>query len=69
MEESLPFEFGPYSLVSMLGEGGMARVFRAVRIGPKGFRKELAVKRLRTNLTRGNKRLVDALVNEAQLGG
>jgi len=53
----------------MLGEGGMARVYRAVRTGPKGFRKELAIKRLRTNLTRGNKRLVDALINEAQLGG
>ena len=64
-----PIEFGPYSLVALAGEGGMASVYRAVRSGPMGFRKEVAIKRIRADLTRGNDRLVEALINEARLGG
>ncbi len=66
---AFPVQFGPYLLVSRLGEGGMAQVFRAVREGPMGFRKELAVKRIKTDLTRDNQTLVRALINEARLGG
>ena len=68
-KESFPQRFGPYVLVSAVGEGGMARVYRAVRQGPMGFRKELAIKRIRTDLTKDNEELARALVNEARLGG
>ena len=66
---AFPRPFGPFVLVSLLGEGGMAQVFRAVREGHMGFRKELAIKRIRTDITRNNDTLVKSLVNEARLGG
>ena len=40
----LPQRLGRYGLQSILGEGGMARVFRAELHGPAGFRKQVAVK-------------------------
>ena len=65
----LPYSFGPYTLVSLLGEGGMALVFRAVREGPMGFRKELAVKLIRIADAPKSQSLVKQLINEARLGG
>lgn len=61
--------FGPYALLTQLGEGGMARVYRAVREGPMGFRKEVAIKRIRRDLTQDDQSLVKHLINEARLGG
>ena len=40
----LPVSFGRFELLCILGEGGMARVFRARMTGPSGFRKQIALK-------------------------
>ncbi len=63
-----PVSFGRYRLLNLLGEGGMAKVFRAVLAGPMGFEKEVALKRIDTKLTE-DERVVKALINEARLGG
>lgn len=39
-----------YRLISVLGEGGFGTVYRAELIGPAGFRKEVAVKLLRSGV-------------------
>jgi len=65
----LPVRLGPYTLLSLLGVGGMARVYRAIREGPMGFRKELAVKLIRAGDTPESRGLVKHLINEARLGG
>ncbi len=39
-------DIGPYKLISRLGAGGMAEVFLAIKPGPQGFEKQVALKRL-----------------------
>ena len=68
--EDLPVDFGRYRLVSVLGEGGMARVFGAELVGPSGFRKRAAVKVIGlAGLGADRDKMVRALVREARLGG
>ncbi|MCO4769403.1 MAG: serine/threonine protein kinase, partial [Deltaproteobacteria bacterium] len=43
-EDDLPVAFGRFTLTGLLGKGGMGRVFRAVLVGPSGFRKDVALK-------------------------
>ncbi len=64
--EAVPF--GSYQLLSLLGVGGMAKVYRGVRSGPMGFAKPVAVKLLDRHITADHKSL-KALINEARLGG
>ena len=61
-------KFGSYRLTHLLGKGGMASVYRAVRSGPMGFAKQVAIKRLHSSLTRDSA-ILKALVNEARIGG
>ena len=60
---------GKYELIGVIGEGGMSRVYRAVLAGPLGFRKEIALKRIRDELVVSSPLLRTALINEARLGG
>ena len=64
-----PFqEFGPYRLTHLLGKGGMASVYRALKSGPMGFAKEVAIKRIHESLA-GDDSILKSLINEARLGG
>ncbi|MDP7110592.1 MAG: hypothetical protein QGH45_01445, partial [Myxococcota bacterium] len=58
-------QFGKYVLQEVVGEGAMARVYRAVRSGPMGFRKQVAIKQILPHVTE-NDRVVHALINEAR---
>ena len=64
----LPRTFGKYELLQLLGEGGMASVYRAAMSGPGGFRKQVALKLLKPEISEVEQ-MVELLFNEARLGG
>jgi len=64
----LPSEFGRYVLASVLGEGGMARVYRAVKSGPGGFETEVALKIVKRKAGKRSE-FVQLLTREAVIGG
>jgi len=62
-------KLGKYTLLEQIGEGGMGQVYLARMDGPHGFEKEVAIKRLRESVIRGQDLDPQALVNEARIGG
>ena len=57
---------GPYVLLRRLASGGMAEVFVAKRLGPLGFEKIVAIKRMLPHLSR-DQEYVRMFVDEARL--
>ena len=68
-ERDLPVTIGRYTLTGILGEGGMARVFRAKMEGALGFRKPAAVKVVLPAMGSKSEGLRNQLIQEARLGG
>ena len=62
-----PTTFGRYQLLGLLGKGGTARVYRALRPGPMGFGKEVALKIIDRDSSVSEESAM-SLVNEARLG-
>jgi hypothetical protein len=60
--------FGNYRLLSPLGRGGFASVFRAELRGEFGFSKQVALKILRRRVDSLDEREVTGFLNEARLG-
>jgi eukaryotic-like serine/threonine-protein kinase len=61
-------KLGRYQLHEPIGQGGMAKVYRATLEGPMGYSKEVAIKLIPPELA-GNDNNLRSLVNEARIGG
>jgi hypothetical protein len=60
-------QFGRYTLLKRIGEGGMAEVFTAILSGAEGFERLVVIKRLRPHLAL-NPDAVAQFIDEAKLG-
>ena len=65
----LPARVGRYQVHELLGQGGMARVFRAELFGSGGFRKQCALKVIHRSIVGNDPGVRQLLLNEARLGG
>ena len=59
-------QFGRYTLLDRLGEGGMAEIYTAVAHGAEGFKRHFVVKRLRGEIAH-RKDVVNMFIDEARL--
>ena len=66
--KDLPLAFGRWRLTDLLGEGGMARVFRGELRGGAGFRKPAAVKVVLPGIGEKAAQLRRQLLQEARVG-
>ncbi|WP_434385807.1 serine/threonine protein kinase [Melittangium boletus] len=65
-DRSLPTRFGRYVLLSHLGRGGMADIYRGVALGAGGFAKPVVVKRVLTEAIQ-QESAVKMFIEEARL--
>ncbi len=64
--ESLPRQFGKYTLLRRLAAGGMAEIFLALHRSVAGFEKLIVIKRILPSMN-GNKAFIDMLLHEARV--
>ncbi|HEY2746027.1 MAG TPA: serine/threonine-protein kinase, partial [Polyangia bacterium] len=64
--DALGVPFGKYQLLERLGRGGMAEVWKAKALGPKGYARKLVVKRILPELA-CDEEFVRMFVEEARL--
>ena len=76
MEDEIPeppetagARFGKYTVVRKLGEGAFGSVYEAILPGAMGFTKRVAIKRIRPHVLAANPGFVEAMAQEARLGG
>jgi len=62
----MPVRLGPYELEQKLATGGMAEIYIARRVGPHGFSKRIAVKRILPQLA-ADPEFVAMFIDEARL--
>lgn len=58
--------FGDYTLLEKIASGGMADIFRAAKVGARGFRKYFAIKRILSHISE-DKAIQDMFVKEAHI--
>ncbi len=68
MTESQTIRLGPYELVEQIAQGAYGEVYRARHVGPAGFQRVLAIKRLKRHVM-ADPDAVRAFENEARIGG
>lgn len=64
-EESLPRQFGKYTLLRAIASGGMAKVYLAIQRAVAGFEKLVVIKRILPELSR-DQAFVEMLLTEAR---
>lgn len=67
MQPTLELVDGKYQLVQVAGEGGMATVYKAVQQGAAGFKRTVAIKKIKPEF-RALKNYVDMFIEEARVG-
>src|SRR5438045_453077 len=67
MQPTLELVDGKYQLVQVAGEGGMATVYKAVQQGAAGFKRTVAIKKIKPEY-RALKNYVDMFIEEARVG-
>ncbi|HRI69467.1 MAG TPA: serine/threonine-protein kinase, partial [Polyangium sp.] len=65
-QESLPKQFGKYTLLRRLASGGMAEIFLALQRSAGGFEKLIVIKRILPSMNQ-DKAFIDMLLHEARV--